>query len=147
MQITFNLPSVFYPGSDKVQDAQALKALVGLLVELNVAYLLAMKRVAHTVPRLYTSGVRYDRTVWWETIPALYNRTYGDCKSLTGAFVAEMLLRKIPCKPVFRWIERPNGLKDYHILVGMPDGSFEDPSKRLGMPDNEVRQFYGPGSY
>lgn len=147
MQITFNIPEAFYPGSDKVQDARALKALVGLLVELNVTYLLTEQRRGHPVPRLYASGVHYDRTVWWETIPALYQRTYGDCKSLTAAFVAEMLVRKRPCRPVFRWIERPNGLKDYHILVGLPDGTFEDPSKRLGMPDNEVRTFYGPNSY
>lgn len=145
MQITFSISGAFYPGSDIVQDAQCLKALVGCLVALNVAYLSSEKRMARPVPRLYSSGVRYDRTVWWETIPDLYKRTYGDCKSLTAALCAEYMMRGIPTKPVFRWVEKPNGVKDYHILLALPDGTFEDPSKVLGMPDTEVRRFYQNG--
>jgi hypothetical protein len=147
MQIIYNVPQVFYPGSDKVLDAQALRALMNLLVVLNKQYIVECRRKGVGVPFLYKSGVRYDRTLWWEPIPALYDRTYGDCKSLTGAMVAQLQLRGINCEPVFRWVERENGAKDYHILVLLPNGTFEDPSKKLGMPVNEVTDFYGPSSW
>lgn len=147
MLITYNFPHVFYSGSDKVLDAQTLRAMIDMLVVCNLAYLKECERHNYIVPALYDSGVRYARTVWWEPIPALYGRSWGDCKSLTGAMVAQLQMKNIPTIPVFRWLERPNGIKDYHILVERADGTFEDPSKVLGMPENEVQEFYGPNSY
>lgn len=142
MQITFSLPHVFYPGSSRDEDASALRALLECLIRLNQAYL----RV-HAVPGLYQSGVVYGRTEVWDTIPALYERGYGDCKSLTAALVAEYRKKGIIAQPVFRWVQRPNGGgSDYHILVQReacaecPTG-FEDPSKVLGMGKNENAHF------
>lgn len=92
------------------------------------------------MPSLYESGVVYGRTKIWDPIPALYKRTYGDCKSLTAVIIAELMMKDRECRPVFRW--KPNGdSTDYHILVQLPRGQFEDPSKRLGMGADEVAQY------
>jgi len=139
MQITFSLPHVFYPGSNRDEDADALRDSLDYLIRLNLSFL------RHTaVAPLYQSGVRYGRTTIWDTIPALYKRGYGDCKSLTAALVAQYRIARIDCAPVFRWVRRNDGSgsTDYHILVQVapskqnPDG-FEDPSKVLGMGKNE----------
>jgi len=137
MRICFDLPHVFYPGSDSEDNAYALKALLDCLISLNRAY--HRSNVGHVKP-LYRSGVRYGRTEIWDSIPALYKRGYGDCKSLTAALVAEYLEQGISAKPVFRWMPRSNGVKDFHILVQIGN-LFEDPSKRLGMGQDENRWF------
>lgn len=147
MLITYNLPHVFHPDSDPVLDALTLRTMIDTLIVMNRHFLRESQYHGHAVPALYSSGVRYDRTVWWEPIPALYGRTYGDCKSLTGAYIAIAEQKKIICQPVFRWVKRPSGVKDYHILVQMPNGTFHDPSKVLGMPEAEIQEFYGPNSY
>jgi hypothetical protein len=132
MQITLNLLHVFHPGSDPVDNALALEALLELMVALNRAFL---RRHPGCKP-LYASGVRYGRTRIWEPIPALYARGYGDCKSLATARIAELRQSGVDCKPVFRWVQRPDGVRDFHILVQTGD-TFEDPSKTLGMGENE----------
>ena len=137
MQITFNLPHVFHPGSSPDENAAVLKALMECLISVNVAYL---KRHPST-PALYRSGTRYFRTLWWEPIPALFASKAGDCKSLTAALIAEYRLAGIPAKPVFRWVRNPNGSTDYHILVETARG-FEDPSKVLGMGHDENARFF-----
>lgn len=147
MIIPFNISQAFYPGANKVLNAKALRRLMQLLVGLNRDYLIECKREKHPVPDLYVSGVYYARTTVWEPVRDLYARTWGDCKSLSGAMVAQLQLKGVRCEPVFRWVERPNGNTDYHILVQMPGGKFEDPSKVLGMPHDEITDFYGPGSW
>lgn len=147
MLIRFNLPHVFYPGSDKVLNALTLRCLMDGLIKINRVYLIEMKRHGHAVPLLYQSGVVYDRTVWWEPIPALYSRNYGDCKSLTAAWIAEQSLRGVAANPVFRFVDNEDGTTDYHILVALGKGTFADPSKVLGMGANEVARFYAPGAY
>lgn len=147
MLIRYNLPHVFYPGSDKTENALVLRTLVDTLVRMNLAHLHCERRRGHTVPLLYKSGVYYDRTLWWEPIPALYQRGFGDCKSLSAALIAEKQFNdNIACVPVFRWVENADGSVDYHILVQIGN-NFEDPSKVLGMGANENRRFYGAASY
>lgn len=138
MEITFNLPHVFNPKASSVDNAYALRALLDCLIELNQAFLLT-----HTVPNLYRSGVRYGRTKIWETIPALYKRGYGDCKSLACAKIAELRAVGVPCEPVFRWIKPDgrNGATDFHILV-QTRTKYLDPSKRLGMGQHENAKFH-----
>jgi hypothetical protein len=146
MLIRFNVPHVFYPGSDKTENALVLRALVDNLVRLNLIYLACEKRRGGTVPRLYSSGVVYDRTLWWEPIPALYARRYGDCKSLSAALIAEKkFYDNVKAIPTFRWVQNLDGSVDYHILVQVGD-EFEDPSKVLGMGADENRRFYGNAS-
>ncbi len=95
-----------------------------------------------SIPRLYelhdAHGITYYRTQIWDTLPALYERGYGDCKSLTCALIAQYLYEGKECAPVFRFQKRPDGsgALDFHILVQTADG-FEDPSKVLGMGSDE----------
>jgi hypothetical protein len=147
MLIPYNISHAFYPGADKTLNARTLRVLMRNLVELNLVYLEEAPRLGIVVPPLYASGVVYDRTVWWEPIAALYERGFGDCKSLTGAWVAQQLMRGVKCEPVHRWVENDDGTTEYHILVHCGNGVFEDPSKVLGMGDNEVAKFFGPKSW
>lgn len=154
MLISYNILQAFYPGSDKLLNARTLRILMDSLVSMNRVFLEESARLGPTaVPLnfrkpLYQSGVIYDRTTWWEPIPALYKRGYGDCKSLSAAWIAQaQFYKRLRCRPVFRFVDNDDGSTDYHILVELANGTFEDPSKVLGMGAVEVAKFYGPGSY
>lgn len=139
MQIVYNLPHVFYPGSNRGDNADALQAMLDMLIRVNMSYIRSMRKRGHAVPLLYESGVVYARTVWWEPIPALYERGWGDCKSLTCAKVAEDRLAGMDCRAVFRFNPKPNST-DYHILEQIP-GGYHDPSAVLGMGMDEAAYF------
>jgi hypothetical protein len=141
MLIAFNCGHVFRPDASKVDNALALRALLDCLVDLNVAYL-----KHHPALGLYQSGVFYKRTLEWEPIPALYERGYGDCKSLATALIAQYRLQGIAAEPVFRFMPPFNAGKVdeytlFHILI-QTDAGFEDPSKDLGMGWKELEPFY-----
>lgn len=138
MQFELDCPHVFYPGSSQVQNAYALRALLDCLISLNQAYLRD-----NACKPLYRSGVVYGRTTVWDTIPALYARGYGDCKSLSAALIAQLRTQGHAADPVFRWKKNSNGSTDYHILVKTPlvSNGFEDPSKKLGMGRDENAYF------
>jgi hypothetical protein len=131
VQITFDLPHVFSPDASPVENSEVLKALLDCMVSVNLAYL-----KSHPTPPLYRSGVVYGRTAVWNTIPAVLQLGYGDCKSLATWLVAEYRLLGVPCRPVFRWIRRASGTRDFHILVDTESG-YQDPSKVLGMGKDE----------
>ncbi len=132
MKIEIDMPHAFGPDSSNTANARALKVMLDCMVALNQAYL-----HDHPCPALYRAGVIYGRTVVWDTIPAVIAKGYGDCKSLTPWLIAEYRQRGIAAEPVFRWVNNAKGGIDYHILVGLADGSFTDPSKVLGMGKNE----------
>jgi hypothetical protein len=132
---TFILPHVFHVNSSPTDNAFALRALLDCLIEINSAYLAHFKTKA-----LYDSGVVYDRTQIWDTIPALYARRYGDCKSLSAALIAQYHQFGIEANPTFRFVKNSRGTSDFHILVQTPQG-FEDPSKVLGMGRDENAYF------
>jgi hypothetical protein len=127
-------------------NAEALSALLGCLTTIDTIFLKYRciqkdSKIVCAVPRLYDSGVVYDRTVVWDSTPALYSRRYGDCKSLTCALVAEYRMMGKPANPVFRWVRRTTeNDMIFHILVQTPQG-FEDPSKVLGMNAHENSYF------
>ena len=133
---------VFNPHVTDTENAYALKALLDCLVNINRAYLRT-----HRVLRLRSSGVRYERTKKWYPIPTLYERGLGDCKSLTGALVAEYLIQGIECRPVFRFAKKRDGGLMFHILVEIPQKNgvkgtlYEDPSRELGMNAHELSYF------
>ena len=136
-QWTFEVPA-FRHDSSHVENAEALSALLDCLIAINITFLTYR---AGKIPRLYDSGVSYDRTTVWDTVPALYGRRYGDCKSLTAALVAEYRMQGIDAKPVFRWVKRKSeNDMIFHILVQTAYG-FEDPSKVLGMDRHENSYF------
>lgn len=140
MDITFSLPHVFHPESNPEDNAYALQILLDMLVRQNMAYLRN-----HAVPPLYRSGVVYGRTKVWDTIPALYARRVGDCKSLSCARVAELKLLGHEARPVFRFAKTEYGKHLFHILLEKYDANgrivFEDPSRLLGMGLNELSYF------
>jgi hypothetical protein len=138
MQLTLDVPHVFNPDSSEDENAYVLRGLLECLIYINRGFL----RSHPNVPSLYNSGVRYRRTMVWDSIPALYGRRYGDCKSLTAARIAELREKGITANPVFRFKRNDRGELLYHILVQTGSG-FEDPSKKLGMGANENAPYQG----
>lgn len=68
----------------------------------------------------------------WKTIPFIFRDGWGDCEDLACARVAEYLRQGVPARPTFKW--RVVGtMLVYHIMVELPGGRIEDPSRRLGM--------------
>lgn len=134
-QITFSLPGLFDLESDPRLNALALEALMRCLCTMDALFL---RDHPDTKP-LYLSGVRYDRTFVWDTIPAFYNRTYADCKTVSAARVAELRKQGYEAHPVFRWKPGDDKKLHFHILVWtdapVPTNrnGFEDPSKVIGM--------------
>lgn len=109
------------------------------LISINLVYL----ELHPETPKLTSSafGVVYGRTNDWLSIPALYARRFGDCKSLTAMRVAEHRIRGKNANPVFRSRKNETGGTDFHILVQIGVDSFEDPSKECGMGANEWAYF------
>jgi len=134
--VCFDVGYAFGRRGSEVESAEALETLLDCLIRLNTDYI---KRRPGKVVSLYRSGVRYDRTKTWEPIPRLYERGYGDCKSLACALVAEYRFRGVRARPVFRFGRNWTGSKTFHILVHTPDKNgydkteYEDPSRKLGM--------------
>lgn len=57
-----------------------------------------------------------------------------NCEDLACWRAAELTVRGgVKATPTFRFKPRANGSMLYHIVVLLPDGSIEDPSKKLGM--------------
>ena len=142
--IPFEMFHWFEPDTSLVENAHALRALLDCLIDLNASYL----KYHPNTPKLYQSGVRYERVNEWLPIPALYNLGVGDCKSLACALIAEYRKAGIPCEPAFRWVVRkgePKVVRDFHILVEVETG-WEDPSKVLGMGADEVAPLNEPQS-
>ncbi len=141
-EVTFDVCSAFLPGSSLKENAHALEVLLRCLCCLNLDYLKrrGLRSYNGLVTPLYDSPIYYDRTIVWDTIPALAARGFGDCKSLTGQLIAEYRYRGIAANPVFRFVppeKSDNGQFKYHILV-VTTRAFEDPSKVKGMGANEV---------
>lgn len=135
--VVFTIDRAFKPhGSDKA-NAAALETLLTCLTALDCIWL---KYHPGHVP-LYETGVYYARTLVWDTIPALYRRGFGDCKSLTACRIAELRMQHIWATPTFRHQADPRSTM-FHILVMFANGTWEDPSKALGMLSYEE----SPGS-
>lgn len=134
--IAIQLPHVFLPGSSPEENADVLTALVESLVLIDRIYL----RRRPGLPRLYDAGVRYARTDDWLPTPVLYWQKYGDCKSLTAARIAELREAGKQALVTTRFRESPGGCM-WHILVQTGPGTFEDPSKKCGMPEDEWSMF------
>ncbi len=140
--VVWSLPDVFTKDAPFDENAHALKCLLDCLVQLNLSYLKYGPKIS--IPTLYDSSVYYKRTQIWDTIPALYSRGFGDCKSLSAALVAQYLSQGKEAAPVFRFVRRNDGSGslDFHILVQTAEG-FEDPSKVKGMGSVEVAPIRG----
>lgn len=130
--IVFTVVNAFDRRSLATKNALALDALMTCLIELDSLYLKLRAQKGIETPFLYDTPVYYERTIVWDTIPALYRRGFGDCKSLAACRVAELRRIGIPCEAVFRFDGNVH-MTMFHILVMHEDGTFEDPSKVKGM--------------
>lgn len=91
---------------------------------------------------LYHSGVYYQEEPpgeeeWLDT-PSLYKQGFGDCEDIACARVGELRHhRGLPAVPCISYKDFEVGpgkvVTLVHVLVLLPDGSVEDPSKVLGM--------------
>ncbi len=126
--VVFTIDRAFSPRASDQMNAAALEMLLECLCTLDQIWVTSGRQ--HT--ELYSTPVYYARTVVWDTIPALYGRGFGDCKSLTACVVAELRARGIWCRPTFRFKTGSRSTM-FHILVMFADGTFDDPSKHKGM--------------
>lgn len=124
MIVLFDLPA---------RKRELLRALE-FLVDLNRD---AIRRSGGRLPPLYRAGVEYERegrTIAgrpkevWRTIPQVLKRGAGDCEDLASWRVAELREKGINATPLLTRHGRM-----FHVRVRFPDGTVEDPSKRLGM--------------
>jgi len=96
------------------------------------------------VPLLYQSGVIYQndndgkpgQLDFFDDIPVILDRGWGDCLHLSCWRVAELLEQghrasvAVDCPP----FSRPGELRTFHVLVRRARGVLECPSSLLGMP-------------
>jgi hypothetical protein len=129
--VVFGIDGAFHPRASKQENAIALRALLDCLVDLNTIYLDAYP----STPPLYQSGVVYQlmpTRAPWDTIPTLYRRGFGDCKSLAAVRIAELRRYGQTAIPVFRHLANGWGTM-FHILLLHGNGCWECPSRILGM--------------
>jgi hypothetical protein len=129
--VAFGIDTAFNARASKGSNAIALRALLDCLVDLDLIYLNAFP----DTPGLYEAGVFYHlmpTRAPWDTIPTLFKRHYGDCKSLAAARIAELRQHGQMARPVFRYIKNRWGTM-FHILVLHDNGQWECPSRILGM--------------
>jgi len=129
-KITFCLESFKGPSPGA---AATLRTMLDALTSVNVQWL----RANPNAPSLYASGVVYQREPPgredWQDIPCTLRRRNGDCEDLACWRAAELVVRSgIPAFAQFKWRKQPNGTL-YHIVVQLPNGQIEDPSRVLGM--------------
>ncbi|MCL2428615.1 MAG: hypothetical protein FWD12_05225 [Alphaproteobacteria bacterium] len=137
--VVFKIEGAFTRHTSKAANAAALRALMDCLVSLDLLCLDAFP----DLPPLYESGTWYHLMPYqypWDTVPSLYERGYGDCKSLAALRIAELKRAGIDATPVFRHLANDRGTM-FHILVWRGDGQWECPSRILGMrtAEEEVR--------
>jgi hypothetical protein len=126
--VVFRIDRAFNTRSSKQENAIALEVLLAALCALNRIWL----QCYPGTPPLYATPVFYERTVVWDTIPALLSRGFGDCKSLTACEIAEFRESGVWCRPVFRFQGDPSAIM-FHILIMFEDGTWKDPSAERGM--------------
>lgn len=155
MWITMNVPD---------HPAAIRAALTGLVV-LNVETMRAVKARGHRIPSVYEAGVTFkpdERKArarelwldtrgpaslvwvaeppgreWWQTwIDCLKERS-GDCEDIAAFQVGYYIVEHgLPC-----FVDViPTGRRTLHAVVRWPDGTLEDPSLVLGMPDPRDRR-------
>lgn len=131
---------LFLDENDRERSERAMHFLLHALVCINVEILKAFPGI----PPLYRSGVRYWNSragkTEWQDILDTFARKLGDCKDLAAWRVAELRRRGIWARCYIRYKLKPvrvggqgKTISLYHVLVQLPDGRLEDPSRLLGM--------------
>lgn len=109
-------------------DPHVLSALIEGLTAANYVI---MQRDPDAFPPLYETGVVYRREERghddWLTADAVLDRGFADCEDLAGYRAAELRREGVPARAVVI----PNRSGNFHAVVLLPDGSYEDPSRIL----------------
>jgi hypothetical protein len=143
-KVQFMLSS--FKGEEVQQLSEAhLKVLLDALFNINRLWL---KKYPKTT-RLYSSGVVYRPEPVgrenWQDIPSVIRQGYGDCEDLACWRAAELVETEgVAARPIYRW-RRERGIAIYHIIVRLPDGSIDDPSRRLGIGTTRAATLQLPG--
>lgn len=123
-------------GFEILPDAAKLRIMLDALVKLD---LLELSR--NRFPPLYRAEVRYQREPLfqgrfeqWKPISQIIRDGHGDCEDLACWRTAELKQAKVNAKP---WLIKHGTI--WHVVVKLPDGSIEDPSRRLGMGGQKGR--------
>lgn len=107
---------------------EEIEALLEGLVRLNLSQLRRGK-----APPIYSSRVRYKREPRgredWQSAAKANRAGTADCEDLAAWLAASYRLVGVNARAIVKQVGP--GLK--HCLVQLPDGTIEDPSKRLGM--------------
>jgi hypothetical protein len=120
MKVTFDIPA----------SAATISAALEGLVATNYVIL---SRSRNPI-KLYRSGVRYRPEARgvenWLTIPQVIKAGVGDCEDLAAWRAAELRFwLGLPARAIcYR-----SGRRKFHAVVAYPDGTIEDPSRKLGM--------------
>lgn len=119
-------------------DPSWKRGILGGLVEALVLADRAYLRDHPETPSIYDAGIPYvfNRDRWQDIPTMLLKRREGDCKDFTAWRVAELRQQgiKAAVHVTDRLITGPDGrLTMYHVLVRLPGGLLEDPSRMLGM--------------
>jgi hypothetical protein len=127
-----------FRGNTPMHESQMyLQLLLHALVALDAAYL----RFHPETPLIYRAGIRYHREPQgyeqWLQTPCILEQRWGDCEELAAWRVAELRVRGIDAWPCFHWRKFKTSLV-YHIVVCLPNGVMEDPSRVLGMGWDEA---------
>ena len=85
------------------------------------------------LPSLYELGIRYRPEPRgqekWLNADEMQHRRFADCEDLACYLAAQRRLEGIPALAV----AIRTGRKRFHGVVRYPDGTIEDPSRKLGM--------------
>lgn len=122
---------IFEKPADLQRSERATRRLLDFLVQMNLDHL----KLYPDTPRIYSSGIRYDRDIHWKDIYACLATGGGDCKSVAAWRVAELIHSGEDPKAVchLKGGPLPGGGSRYHVTVKRGNGRIEDPSKILGM--------------
>jgi hypothetical protein len=123
-----------FTAENRAMSGRVLRLMLDALVGIDMYELAAHPEW----PGLYESGTTYVRDEKgvedWQDCGEVLRRRKADCKSLVAYRVAELRIRHgIPAMAQYLWKDRPDGGSLYHIQVQYPDGTIEDPSRKLGM--------------
>lgn len=132
---------LFKGEKDRARSNKALGHMLEALFRLDCEYLADNPGT----PPLYSAGVRYRREPLgqerWLDVPTILEmpkeERFGDCEDLACWRAAELWVHGVPARPAFRYRQMvTRGGKPitvYHIVVLLPNGTTEDPSRALGM--------------
>lgn len=115
-------------------DPAMLDILLDALTRIDMVWLLRHPET----PGVYQSGVRYQEeppgAEDWADIPTCLALGWADCEDLACWRAAELRVRHgVEAKAFAECQMQPDGSRLYHIMVSLPDGSVECPSRELGM--------------